>query len=81
MLTLTPPLSSSLYVQEATSPDAIQLVAGCPAPYALTHWQALEAKNAIRLKGFRGEITPAEANLSILAFDQDIAAGRWQRSA
>lgn len=35
-----------LYVQEATSPDAIRLVAGHAAPYALTQWQALEVKNA-----------------------------------
>ena len=69
-----------LYVQEATSLDAIRLIGGYPAPYTLTHWQALEVKNAIRLKSFRGEITPAESNLSIIAFEQDIASGRWQRS-
>src|SRR5829696_3866073 len=69
-----------LYVQEATSPDAIRLVGGYATPYALTHWQALEVKNAIRLKSFRGEITRAESNLSIMAFEQDIATGRWQRS-
>jgi predicted nucleic acid-binding protein len=70
-----------LYVQEATSPDAIRLVDAYGAPYALTQWQRLEVKNAIRLKAFRAEITTAEMNQSIAAFDQDIATGRWQRPA
>jgi hypothetical protein len=68
-----------LYVQETTSPDAIRLVSACAAPYALTQWQALEVKNAIRLKAFRGEITAAEMRQSIGAFEQDITMGRWQR--
>ena len=33
-----------LYVQEATSRDAIRLVAGYAAPFALTQWQLLEVK-------------------------------------
>jgi hypothetical protein len=70
-----------LYVQEATSADAIRLVGAYVAPYALTQWQALEVKNAIRLKAFRAEITAAEMNRSIAAFEQDIATGRWQRPA
>jgi len=70
-----------LYVQEATSPDAIQLVGAYVAPYLLTQWQELEAKNAIRLKAFRAEITTAEMNQSIAAFEQDVAASRWQRPA
>ena len=69
-----------LYVQEATSPDAIRLVGGYAAPYPLTTWQSLEVRNAIRLKAFRGEITSAEMNQSIAAFEQDIASGRWHRA-
>ena len=68
-----------LYVQEVTSPDAIRLVGGYTTPYAMTQWQALEARNAIRLKAFRGEITQAEMTQSIAAFEQDLATGRWQR--
>ncbi len=68
-----------LYVKEATSPDAIQLVGAYVAPYLLTQWQALEVKNAIRLKAFRKEIAAAEMNQSITAFEQDVATGRWQR--
>jgi hypothetical protein len=70
-----------LYVQEANSPDTIQLVGAYVAPYVLTQWQALEVKNAIRLKAFRAEITAAEMNQSIAALEQDIATGRWQRPA
>ena len=70
-----------LYVQEITSPDAIGLVGAYAPPYMLTQWQALEVKNAIRLKAFRAEITPAEMNQSIAAFEHDIATGRWQRPA
>jgi|SRR6266850_1426275 len=68
-----------LYVREATSPGAIRLVGTYVAPYALTQWQELEVKNAIRLKAFRVEITAAEMNQSIAAFEQDIATGRWRR--
>jgi len=67
-----------LYVQEATSPDAIRLVGAYAAPYVLTQWQALEVKNVIRLKAFRAEITAVEMNQSIAMFERDIATGRWQ---
>jgi predicted nucleic acid-binding protein len=70
-----------LYVQEATSPDAIRLVRAYAAPYVLTQWQALEVKNAIRLKACRAEITAAQMNQSIAAFEEDIASGCWQRPA
>jgi len=69
------------YVRKATSPDAIRLAGAYVAPYCLTQWQALEVKNAIRVKAFRKEITAAEMNQSIAAFEQDIATGRWQRPA
>lgn len=68
-----------LYVQEANSTEAIQLVSAQTAPYALTSWQALEVRNAIRLKAFRREILPTEMTQSIAALEQDIGAGRWVR--
>jgi hypothetical protein len=68
-----------LYVKEATSHEAIRLVGAYPAPYGLTQWQAIEVRNAIRLKAFRKEITAEEMKHSIAAFDLDIAASRWQR--
>jgi len=70
-----------LYVKEANSPDAIRHVAAYAAPYAITNWQTLEVKNAIRLKAFRREITTTEMTQSLAAFEQDIAAGRWQRAS
>ncbi len=39
-----------LYVKEATTPQAIALVLGFPAPLPLTHIQELEIRNALRLK-------------------------------
>lgn len=68
-----------LYVQEINSPHAIALVSGYPAPVPLTTWQALEVKNAIRLKAFRKEITPGEMTQSIAAFEQDVTSKRWLR--
>ena len=70
---------AKLYVQEANSAAAIQLVSADTAPYALTHWQEIEVRNALRLKLFRREITTEELRASLAAFDEDIAAGRWQR--
>src|SRR5687768_10851463 len=70
-----------LYVQEPNSADAIRLVSTQTAPYSLTWWQALEVRNAIRLKAFRSEITPAEMTQSLAALEQDISGGRWVRPA
>ena len=67
-----------LYVQEATSPDAVRLVSECETPYALTPWQEIEARTALRLKAFRKEITTTEMEASLKAFDEDILAGRWK---
>lgn len=68
-----------LYVQESNSADAIRLVSADNAPCALTHWQEIEVRTALRLKLFRREITVDELRSSLTAFDEDIAAGRWQR--
>lgn len=70
---------AKLYVQEANSDSAAQLVSADVAPYALTHWQEIEVRNALRLKLFRREITTAELQASLNAFDEDIVSARWQR--
>jgi predicted nucleic acid-binding protein len=70
---------AKLYVQEANSADAARLVSSDTTPYVLTHWQEIEVRNALRLKKFRSEITEGELRASLAAFDEDIAAGRWQR--
>lgn len=67
-----------LYVQELNSGGA-PLVSRHTAPYALTSWQALEVRNAIRLKAFRREISPEEMLQSLAGLDEDIVAGRWVR--
>lgn len=70
---------AKLYVQEANSADAVQLISTDTAPYVLTHWQEIEVRNALRLKLFRREVTAEELRSSLAAFDEDIVAGRWQR--
>ena len=67
-----------LYVQEATSTDAVRLVNECHTPYILTPWQEIEARTALRLKAFRKEITTAEMEASLKSFDEDILSGRWK---
>jgi predicted nucleic acid-binding protein len=70
---------AKLYVQESNSADAVRLVSADAAPYALTHWQEIEVRTALRLKLFRREITAEELHASLAAFDEDITTGRWQR--
>jgi hypothetical protein len=65
-----------LYVQEATSPDAVRLVGDSPAPYLLMPWQDIEVRTAIRLKAFRKEITAAEMQASLDAFEEDLRSRR-----
>lgn len=67
-----------LYVQEATSPDAVRLANESSTPYLLTPWQDIETRTALRLKAFRKEITTSEMEASLRAFDEDISAGRWK---
>ena len=54
-----------LYVQEASSPDAVRLANESRTPYLLTPWQEIEARTALRLKAFRKEITTAEMQASL----------------
>jgi len=63
-----------LYVQEATSPDAVRYVNEHPAPYPLTLWQEIEVRTALRLKSFRKEITATEmqASLGGVEFGRDL---------
>ncbi len=67
-----------LYVQEATSPDAVRLANESSTPYLLTTLQQIEVRTALRLKVFRKEITPAEMQASLAAFEEDISSGRWK---
>ena len=51
---------AKLYVPEPNSPEAARLVSAYAPPLALTHLQAFEVRNALRLKVFRGEMTRSE---------------------
>ncbi len=68
-----------LYVPEPNTPEAIALVARQSPPDVLTEWQAVEVRNAVRLKRFRGEITPTQLRSALRSFAADERLGRWQR--
>ena len=68
-----------LYVPEPNSAEAIRLVTACTPPVLLTDWQAIEVRNAFRLKRFRREITTPQLRAALRAFAEDERLGRWQR--
>lgn len=68
-----------LYVPEPNSAEAIRLVTASPLPGLLTEWQAIEVRNAMRLKRFRGEITPSHLRSALRAMAEDERLGRWAR--
>ncbi len=70
-----------LYVKEPNSLQAIALATGFPTPLALTPFQELEIRNAVRLKQSRGELTELEARAALADFETDIAAQRYKRPA
>jgi len=47
-------------------------------PLPLTHLQALEVRNALRLKAFRGEMTRTQLRRTLSRLADDIRSGRWQ---
>lgn len=67
------------YVFEETSASAIELIESSINPVVCSHLHAIEIPNAIRLKRFRGEISPAEESTAIRAFRDDVECGRLQR--
>ena len=56
---------AKLYVIESDSAEAARLVSAYRPPLVFTHLQALEIRNALRLKVFRGEITRAQLRLTM----------------
>lgn len=69
------------FVLENDSEVAVRLLEGLGEPFAYSHLHELEIPNAIRLKRFRGEITPTQETAAIRAFRADVDAGRFQRLA
>lgn len=69
---------AKLYVLEPNSSAAAHLVSPFAPPLPLTHLQALEVRNALRLKAFRGEMTRTQLRRTLLRLTDDIRSGRWQ---
>lgn len=67
------------YVLEANSEDAIRILDEVGEPFAFSHLHHIEIPNAIRLKRFRREISPAQEQEAIRMFRADMDAGRFQR--
>ena len=67
------------YVLEADSAEAIAILETVGEPFVYSHLHALEIPNAIRLKRFRGEITPAQETAALRVFKNDMDAGRFER--
>ena len=64
------------YVLETGSPEAVRMVEMAGDPVFFSHLHALEVPNAIRLKRFRREISPAQEKAALQALAADQAAGR-----
>ena len=68
-------LLCSLYALDAHSRQAMARMARQSLPLPMTWLHQLEFRNALRLRVFRGEITPAQRDASLNAMLADLAAG------
>ena len=68
-------LLCSLYAPDAHSRRAVARMARQALPLPMTWLHQLEFRNALRLRVFRGEITPAQRDASLNAMLADLAAG------
>jgi predicted nucleic acid-binding protein len=67
----------SLYSTDANSAAAVQVMHTAGALF-LTTFAELEVINALGLRVFRKEVTPAQAQSSLNDFEQDLRAGIFQ---
>ena len=65
----------SLYAPDAHTRLAVARMARQTLPLPVTWLHRLEFRNALRLRVFRGEITPAQRDASLNAMLADLAAG------
>jgi predicted nucleic acid-binding protein len=65
----------SLYTPDANSAAAIAAMRAAAGPFPLTPFGELELTDALELRVFRGEITPAQAKLSLADLAGDLARG------
>jgi predicted nucleic acid-binding protein len=70
---------TKLYCMEADSQKAASIVEHYDPPYPFTHWQEIEIRNALRLKGFRKELTEREIEESLALIREDIKTGVLKR--
>ncbi len=63
------------YVSEPDSERADALIKRSAPPIPLTHLQALEIRNSLRLKRGRSEITEAQLKGALLNLRADVEAG------
>jgi predicted nucleic acid-binding protein len=68
----------SLYSPDANSIAAAQIVRDLKNTYLVSTFTELEAINALELRVFRKEISPAEAKSSLLDFEKDLSQGVFQ---
>lgn len=78
MLYLDTSLLVSLYCPDANSLAAVELLRKADAPLLITNLCEIEATNALGLRLFRKEITPAQAELSRKNFELDLHGGVYQ---
>ena len=68
-----------LYVPEAGSDRVSAFTRALPHPVPFTHLHELEMKNGLQLKRFRRQATAKVVEASVLAIDEDFAAGVLSR--
>lgn len=72
---------AKLYVAEPNSADAIALVKKHAPPLPIVSLHDIELRNALRLKAFRGEMSPQELSASLVDYEHDVRQGAMQRVA
>ena len=65
----------SLYLADANTPAALAAVSALARPLILTTWQQFEMENALQLRLFRRESSPADLASAAESLRADLAAG------
>ena len=68
----------SLYSADANSAAAVQAMRAARGVLLLTTFAELEVVNALELRVFRKEVSPAQAHSSLNDFEQDLRSGIFQ---
>ncbi len=68
----------SLYSADANSAAAVQAMRAARGVPLLTSFTELEVVNALELRVFRKEVSPAQAHSSLNDFEQDLRSGIFQ---